>query len=418
MLRPSGFKRSVAVTLAGALGSIAFSACGSGGTSSAQTGPLAVGVMAPLTGIIASVGHDIVSGAKTGVAMVNSQGGVMGHKLNVYIADDGGDAIDAVPALQSVELHHPVVIVGPTSLTFAAVQSNFDTNHIVDFAVLGGTQFYRLPFHYVWHDITEDPLIAAAMDAFAIGKGYTRAAAIFGADAASQSALATLKGPFESHGGTLVSTITVTPNQSSYLAELAKVQAAHPQAIFIQTDPATSKTLFANARQLGMINIPYIGTDEFTQASEAQAFGCVQAARYMTGVAETPPTNPALEQFNSYFQHLNHSAPGQFASNNYDAIIIAALAMTAAKSTDPTKWNSFVPQVTSGNEVVYSYAAGVAALKAGKSIQYRGAYTNDWRFNKYGDISTGESIVQYNSACTTQHTVYNVSPQRVAAFAK
>jgi branched-chain amino acid transport system substrate-binding protein len=61
---------------------------------------------------------------------------------------------------------------------------------------------------------------------------------------------------------------------------------------------------------------------------------------------------------------------------NYDGVMVFALAMEAAKSTDPSAYTAFIPKVTtSGNGAVAvsTYAAGVAALKAGKTIDYVGA---------------------------------------------
>jgi len=55
---------------------------------------------------------------------------------------------------------------------------------------------------------------------------------------------------------------------------------------------------------------------------------------------------------------------------------VMALAMIAANSTNPSVFNSYITQVTepgSGKTMVYTYAEGKAALKAGKQIQYIGA---------------------------------------------
>jgi hypothetical protein len=60
----------------------------------------------------------------------------------------------------------------------------------------------------------------------------------------------------------------------------------------------------------------------------------------------------------------------------YDAVNIMALAMLAAKSTSPAVFNKDVMTVTDpgpGKTVVTSFAAGKAALAAGKQVQYVGA---------------------------------------------
>jgi hypothetical protein len=67
------------------------------------------------------------------------------------------------------------------------------------------------------------------------------------------------------------------------------------------------------------------------------------------------------------------TAPG--AVHLYDGINLAALAMVEAKSTSPSRYAPFIAKIgngTPGATVVYSYAQGLAALKAGKSIRYEG----------------------------------------------
>ena len=79
---------------------------------------------------------------------------------------------------------------------------------------------------------------------------------------------------------------------------------------------------------------------------------------------------------------------------DYDGFIVMALAATAAKSTTPAVWNSFIPAVTTaspGAVVVYSYADGLAALKAGKKIDYVGA-TGLIAFNQWHNSTGGFEI--------------------------
>jgi branched-chain amino acid transport system substrate-binding protein len=60
----------------------------------------------------------------------------------------------------------------------------------------------------------------------------------------------------------------------------------------------------------------------------------------------------------------------------YDGVNVMALAMVAAKSTSPKVFDPYITKVTepgSGKTVVNTFAAGKAALQAGKQIQYVGA---------------------------------------------
>ena len=82
---------------------------------------------------------------------------------------------------------------------------------------------------------------------------------------------------------------------------------------------------------------------------------------------------------------------------DYDGVIVMALAATAAKSTTPSVWNAYIPTVTTaspGAVVVNSYAAGVAALHAGKKIDYVGA-TGLIAFNQYHNSTGGFEVSAY-----------------------
>lgn len=385
--------------------------------SSSATAPISVGAQLPLTGTLATYGATVLQGIRAGIDDVNANGGVLGRKLDLSVQDDGGDSVDALPAFRSLEIHHPVAVFGLISNTFPSVETLFDQDHIVDFGLLGGTPFFKLPYKYVYHAVVADPTVGSAMADFAISKGYTKCSGIFGADESSQTLSQAVYGPYEKHGGAIVANVSVTPAQSSYRSELALAFAHNPQCIFLQTDPTTSKTLFADAKQLGDVKVPFIGSDEFVGVDEAQAAGCVTASKYLTGTSEAIPNNPAFAHLTSLFKRLYKSAPTAQSSGEFDAVIIAALAMTAAHSSNPPVWNSYVRKVTSGSgEVVYTYAAGVAALKAGKSIRYSGAYTSNWSFNQWGDVFSDIDMLQYSATCATTHSVFHISAADIEQF--
>jgi hypothetical protein len=89
-----------------------------------------------------------------------------------------------------------------------------------------------------------------------------------------------------------------------------------------------------------------------------------------------------------------------YAISDYDAVNITALAMTEAKSTSPSTYNSFVTKVTAatpGAVVVHDYASGLKALKAGKQIQYVGA-SGPLVFDKYHSAGRAFSYDTFDAA--------------------
>ena len=77
-------------------------------------------------------------------------------------------------------------------------------------------------------------------------------------------------------------------------------------------------------------------------------------------------------------------------TTTYDAVVVGALAMVAAKSTNPSVFRKYISSVTGvvghGDTVVHTFAQGVAALRSGKTIRYSGA-GGLIIFNKYHNVA-------------------------------
>lgn len=70
-----------------------FAACGSSNSSS-SSGPLKVGLLTSITGVFQGFGSFMSGGAHIAVSEINSRGGILGRKIQLFIADDqsGGPA--------------------------------------------------------------------------------------------------------------------------------------------------------------------------------------------------------------------------------------------------------------------------------------------------------------------------------------
>jgi hypothetical protein len=100
----------------------------------------------------------------------------------------------------------------------------------------------------------------------------------------------------------------------------------------------------------------------------------------------------------------------------YDAVNVMGLAMVAAKSTSPEKFNPFITRITAagtGKTVVYDYASGKSALEAGKQIQYVGA-GGPIAFNQWNNSTGAFEAAHYVSGAI--HLVGSVSAKQIAAL--
>ena len=399
---------TAAVAAAGAFGSVKSPAKHATHTSST----LVVGGIVPFTGTKSLLSQWGTHGVPIGIYEVNHNGGVLGHKWKSAYVDDAADSVDALPAFRKLLLKHPTMVVGPFSPTIEAVINQFKPNNVADFMVGGLTQLDKMKYPYVFRTSSSDSNEAIAMAYYAIHRGWKSASLIFDNSANSQGFVPPLEKAFRTLGGKIDANITITPGQSSYNAELAQAFAGHPQVIFDSMDSQSAATLFSDGQQLGYMNIPWIGDDlqSAPNGDYAKAFGKT-ASTELTAALPASPAGTAYSHFLSDYQkvwHTKNILPTTF--NEYDSVVIASLAMTAAKSTNPKAWVKDVVKVSNPPGATCStYAACVRLLKKHKDIDDQGASGND-DFNKYHNVFSGFEMLGFDSSLNNV-TRGTVTPQ-------
>lgn len=411
-------RRSALVALALALAVAAVVSAGASGsvksTKHAASSSLVVGGIFPFTGTKALLSQWGTHGVPVGIYEVNHNGGVLGHTWQAAYVDDAADSVDALPAFRKLLLKHPTMVVGPFSPTIEAVINQFQPNNVADFMVGGLTQLDTMKYPYVFRTSSSDSNEAIAMAYYAIKHGWKSASLIFDNSANSQGFVPPLEKAFKTLGGKIDANITITPGQSSYNAELAQAFSKKPQVIFDSMDSQSAATLFSDGQQLGYMNVPWIGDDlqSAPQGDYAKAFGST-ASTELTAALPASPAGTAYGHFLSDYQQVWHTKsilPTTF--NEYDSVVIASLAMTAAKSTNPKVWVKDVAKVSDPPGAQCStYKSCVALLKKGKDINYQGASGND-DFNKYHNVFSGFEMLGFDSSLNNV-TRGTVTPQEL-----
>jgi branched-chain amino acid transport system substrate-binding protein len=408
----------------------------SGGSSSPGGGSpsgakLVVGEFNPFSGPDAAFGPEIVGGCIPAIRLINAGGGVLGHQMSCVQEDTRGDPADAVPAAQKMMATETslVGVLGPSSDEALATAPLLNNGHVPMFGDTGQAAFDHTTDAYFYRLTPADDVKGYAMALWAHKAGYTRAATVFGNDAGAQSNVPTLTRAFTQLGGTVVYNKPFALDQSSYRSEVESILAAKPQVIFTEVDPQTGATFLSELQQLHGL-MPVIGTDVTLQAPWLKAvtgsIGAGAMAKYYEGMQPyAPPSGPAWQTFNKALLASASQVPkpdqwstDPYSMTDYDAVNVMALAMLAAKSTSPAAFNKDVLTVTKpapGKTVVTSFAAGKAALAAGKQIQYVGA-GGPIVFNQWHN-STGafEAAKQVNG---NPVLVGSVSAAQIAAISK
>jgi ABC-type branched-subunit amino acid transport system substrate-binding protein len=389
-------------------------ACGSHSSASAGgvsgSGALTFAVFNPFSGKDASFGPEQLAGCIPAAAAINAAGGILGHKTVVCkTSDSRGDPADAVPAAQQLIATTPslVGVLGPSSDEASSTVPFFNRAHIPMFGDTGQAVFNQSSFKYFYRITPPDDAVGYAMAVYAHQRGYPTAAAVFGNDISSQGSLATVVAGFKKLGGKIVLVQSIPLDQSSYRTEVSALAAAHPSVIFTEADPQTSATYLAEVKQLGHLG-PFIGTDGTTQPpwlkAVGNAVGVPNLKRYYVGAQPYAPTTGApyqlwLAQIKAVNGQVSQPASQWYGDSysmaGWDSINLMALAMVAAKSTNPSVFRPWIVKVATpspGAVVVHDFAQGKAALTHGKTIQYVGA-TGQISFDKWQNSPGAFSFV-------------------------
>lgn len=369
---------------------LALAACSSNSSSpSGSTAPVNVGVIGPMTGPAAEIGNLMSGACYAAVLDVNAAGGVLKRKINCDLIDDTGDPADAVPNVTKAlaTTSNLDMAVGLESNTAATTIPLVNAAHIPMVSTNGLVAYDKTSDAYFWRMTPSDDQNGAAFIAWAVKKGYKRVAVVFQNNIGAQGNAPGVVAAVRKTGDTMTTNITIPGDLSSYSSVVARVISGKPQALILAGDPQTSATFLSEYRQLNGGSVPPVvtSTDSITPAYFT-AVRKVMGTAYMTHdmFFIGSYVSPASHAFSVYKTAVNSAAQikdpatilgvGVIASI-YDGINLMALAMQEAHSTSGSVYNADILKIASGTPgavVVDSYAAGLAALKAGKQIHYEG----------------------------------------------
>lgn len=354
--------------------------------------PVTVLAVAPFSGPDAGFGLHADSGCLTASALINKEGGVMGHKINCVTVDTKGDAADAIPAVEKALAfsHNVLGIIGPTSDEASAVAPMINSAHIPFFSTTGQSEFTLTNMKYFHRLVPPDNFAGSAMALWAHAKHYKRVAIVVGNDIGSQGTVPSIVHSLKLLGSPkVVSNQIVSLDQTSYNTEVTQLIQGNPQAILTEVDPQTAATFFSELQQqLGSSTFPeIIGANPilvpewYTAVSTAIGTALTQS----NVVAENSTSVTGGPAWVTFDKGINAAAVSQptvanYSTNatvevQYDAMNLMALAAIATKSLNTVTIDKEIKILTNGvkgAKNVRDFATGVRLLKRGIKIRYVG----------------------------------------------
>jgi branched-chain amino acid transport system substrate-binding protein len=350
--------------------------------------------------------------------------------------DTRGDPADAVPAVNQMfaSTNNLALVIGCTSDEAAAVVPIINSHKMAMFCMTGQSEFDHVHYPYFYRLVPPDLEEAYAMVAIAQQLGYKRVALAFGNDIGSQTFIQPAIAGLKTAGITMTTNQTLDLNATTFRTEAEAIIASHPDAIMTEALGNADPTLFSEIKQLnGGKVIPIVATSAaisppFFKASAAAVGATTFTANFHADNLVTESSGPAYAAFSKALLAEQGKVPGTTGDfttylsapggvHLYDGINLAALAMIMSKSTNPSVYGPDIIKIGNGvpgATVVYSFAQGAAALKAGKTIRYEGP-GGPTSFDSYHD-STGIFQVDTYSPNGNVNVVGNLTSAQLRAL--
>jgi branched-chain amino acid transport system substrate-binding protein len=417
--------------IAGASVLSAIPSCNSGDSGSAGTASsndvILIGVSDTLTGGLKGIGVPLQNSIRLAEQYINSLGGILGKRVKYVVVDDQSDEGAIVNAtVQSLLNQNSAVIIGPNgSGQVAAVEDMLMAKKVLEISATATSTSLSRPSSFFFRTVPPDnyqgaavvtvaklgPLGLANPDAGA-SNACKHMALFYYTNTYGTAMASVIKTLFLKTAGNTISPDIPTPPtlQTNYKNEVAQIIAAHPDClamiVYDDVGDAFMRDL-ANALATPPSTWPFfvIGTDgtyteDFiingrTNKADPNSPSVAENV-YGTNPNTTPKNRQEFADFKNLYLSQFSLPAGQteldaYVANEFDAAILAALAIEKAGGTDDKQKlrDSLVSISTTGEAFgPGTLLDGLRNIREGVPAKYSGA-SGDLVFMNDGNVVGG-----------------------------
>ncbi len=301
----------------------------------ADAAEIRIGIVAPMTGQLASEGKDMENSVKLAVAALNAKGGVLGNTITTVTADDACDPQQGATAGSKLASSGVVAIVGGYCSGAVLPTLKIYGDAHIPFVIVGANSMKLVtgnPGNSFLINSTGDAQAATAI-ALLNKRGFKTVAIVDEGDAYSSDLAKLTSAEFEKAGGKVVAQETVAAGEQDFSALVSRLKAAKPDAIFWTAYHSGGALLTKQLRQAG-VRAPIVLGDGNNSPDYLKIAGSAAEGVMML----SPPALdflPSAAAFKQEYVKVNGRDPGAYAALSYDATLLLGDAIKRANSTDP-----------------------------------------------------------------------------------
>jgi branched-chain amino acid transport system substrate-binding protein len=340
-------------------------------THSAQAqADIKIGSAAPVSGPGAHQGKDTENGARMAIDELNAKGASIGGKKVRWVLlaeDDGSDPKQGTAVAQKLVDAGAVAVVGHlNSGTTVPASKIYYSAGIPQISPAATTPLYtHQGFKSAFRVVANDDLVGRVLANYALATLHAKNIAVIDDRTAFGQGLADefVKG-VKAAGGTIVSRQFTNDKATDFNAILTQIKSRQPDVIFYGGMDAVAGPMLKQMKTLG-IKAKFVSGDGVCSEKLPILAGDALADDLVTCVVAGGVSGAQEAAYGAFTQRYRqiYKLPVQtYAPYAYDAVMVFAAAMQAAKSSDPARY-----------------------LPALHAITYRGV-TGDIAFDEKGDL--------------------------------
>ena len=307
-------------------------------TPAAAQETIKIGVITDRVGVAKPWSEPIMQGTIYAAKEVNAKGGVLGKKVELLIEDDQGKPDLSATVARKLEDAGAVFILSithtPAALQAQQVTLQSKTPHLAP-SLTVDTLTTQINNPNFWQTGPLASTQIATLLSYARHNNYKRVAVIADNSAISQATAKAFRSELEKNSIAVVSDEVIPAGATSAEAQMQKMRAAKPDAIFLASLLTSENLLILKAyRQYGL-KTPILGNYNLSVPIYMSV-----AKGYLDGVTFVDawdPAKPQVKQFVADYTKEMGQEPYSMHGYGYDGVMLALDAIRRAGSTDKEK---------------------------------------------------------------------------------
>lgn len=327
---------------------------------------IVIGQVAPLSGVLAETGKDMVLGAKIYFDHVNEQGGIHGKRIRHVVRDDGYKVDETVRLTREViDKDGAVALIGfagTGNVGELLSQKVLEKANIALVAPYTGGEILRSPFNpYIFHIRASYADEAEGIVDQLIMLNMKRIGVMYQDDPFGKAGLAGVEAALKKRGLEVAATGAYEKNTDKVDQAVAALAKANPQAVVMisvnRSTAAFSKQIRAVSTVAQLVNISVINPKEIVRLigpESARGIGVAQVMPY--------PYNASIPAVKEYQQLMKKYAPpgSDLSYTSFEEFIGAKVLVEGLRRAGP---NPSREKVLRALETLNPYDAGGFPLR-------------------------------------------------------